>query len=114
LRLDDPGASQKVRQVAERAVRRLNVLEYVILAVAAVLALLAGAVAAFLLEAALGFPFRPTWAVASLALFCIPAAVAYLKEKRLDRRGSARLPAGEPDPDQRGDETGRARPTKRS
>ena len=113
MRGDDPRASQQVRRVAERAVRRLNVLEYVILAAAAVLALLAGAVAGFLVEAAFGLPFRPSWAVASLALFCIPAAAAYLRERRLERQGRRRPPR-ETDTEREESEAGGAWPTKGS
>jgi len=85
MKRDKSGEAREVRRVATRAIWRLNLLEYVILALAAGLALLAGAVAAFLLGAALDLPFRPTWAVASLVLFAIPAAAAYLRERRSAR-----------------------------
>ncbi len=79
---DDAIASLQIRRVATRAIWRLNILEWVILAVAAGLALLAGALAAFLANAALGLPFRPSWVVASLLIFGVPAAVTYLRERR--------------------------------
>jgi len=85
MKPDKSKEAGEVRRVATRAIWRLNILEYVILGVAAGLALLAGAVAAFLLGSALGLPFRPTWAVASLVLFAIPAAAAYLRERRTAR-----------------------------
>lgn len=92
----DEAASRQVRQVAERAIRRLNVLEYVILAAAAGLALLAGGLAALVLDAALGLPFRTTWLVASLVLFVIPAWIAYSRERKLAReRAEGRDGVGE-------------------
>ena len=79
--------SAEVQKVAARAVRRLNILEWVILAVAAGLAMLAGALAALMLRTAFQLPFRPTWIVASLALFVIPAASSYVRARRLDAGG---------------------------
>lgn len=77
---------QRAREVTERAIRRLNVLEWVVLVLAAVLALAAGAVTAFLLGEAAGLPYRPTWAVSSVVLFAIPAAVVWLRDRREERR----------------------------
>lgn len=85
--------STELRRVTTRAVRRLNVLEYVILAVAAVLAMLAGLLAAIVLGAALELPFRPTWMVASLVLFIVPAAAAYLRARHLDHEAAVRRSA---------------------
>jgi len=87
---DDARASREVREVTGRAIKRLEVLGWVILFVAAALALLAGALAAYLLEAAFGLPFRPTWAVCALALFVIPALASHAREKRLERGLSPR------------------------
>ena len=70
--------------MAARAVRRLNVLEWLIVGVAAGFAMLAGALTALMLRTAFGLPFRPTWIVASLALFVIPATVSYLRARRFD------------------------------
>ena len=107
MRASDERASTTLREVAGRAVRRLNVLEYVILGTAALLALLAGALAAFLLEAGLDLPFRPTWVVASLALFVVPAAVALARERKLQRgkaeRRAEAAPGETPDGDRKTD-----------
>ncbi len=72
------------REVMERAIRRLNILEYVILGAAAVLALVGGAVAAWLLNATLELPFRLSWAVVSLLLFVVPGGIVYARERRAD------------------------------
>ena len=77
--------SSEVRQVAARAVRRLDILEQVILAVAAGLAVLAGALTAMLLRVAFELPFRPTWIVASLVLFIGPAVGSYVRARRQER-----------------------------
>ena len=64
------------------AVRRLNVMEFVLLGMAGVLALLGGALAAFALQGALGFPFRTAWAVSSLLFFVVPGVVVLMRERR--------------------------------
>lgn len=73
------------REVAGRALRRLNVLEYLILLAALLLSLAGGALAAWVLEVALGAPFRISWAAASLLLFIVPGAFVYLRELRRER-----------------------------
>lgn len=73
------------REVAGRAVRRLDVLEYFILLAALILALLGGALVAWILAASTGFPFRISWAVASLLLFIVPGGTVYLRELRREK-----------------------------
>ena len=77
----DPADVQAVRAALNRAARRLNALELIILCAAAIAALAGGWLAALLAGKAFGFPFRLTWVGASLALFGIPALVAFLIEK---------------------------------
>ncbi len=89
----DPREVELVRQVASRAVRRLNVLEFMLLFLAAALALAAGALAAWLLSSTFGFSFRWGWAGASLLLFVVPAGVAYLREIR-QSAGKGGAPTG--------------------
>ena len=60
------GAHPETRRMMETAIRRLNTLEYVILGVAMLLALLAGALAAWMVQDLAGAPFRLSWALASL------------------------------------------------
>jgi hypothetical protein len=73
------------REVAGRALWRLNVLEYLILLSALLLSLAGGALVAWVLGVALGAPFRMSWAAASLLLFIVPGAFVYLRELRRER-----------------------------
>jgi len=77
--------SELAREVAERAIRRLNLLEHLFLMVAAGAALLAGLLVAWLLSQSVEAPFRTTWAVSSLILFLLPAGVSWLRVRRDDR-----------------------------
>ena len=70
------------RKVTARAIRRLSLLEGLMMGAAAVLALVGGAGVAFQLQRLLAWPFRPTWAASSLLFFIIPAFVAWLKARR--------------------------------
>ena len=79
-------AHPETRRMMETAIRRLNVLEYVILGVAVVLALLAGALAAWLVENVAGAPFRLTWALSSLLFFVVPGWIAFRRERRAEGR----------------------------
>lgn len=79
------GPHKEAREALGRAIRRLNVLEYVILAVIAGLSLLGGALIAVLAVQLLGVPFRLTWAFASILVFILPAAVVWRRERRAER-----------------------------
>jgi len=92
----DRERAREAREIAERAIRRLNILEYLILGAAALLALLGGALVAWVLMSAAGFPFRITWAVSSLLLFIIPGGSVYLRELRRSR--SAKGPGSNSEP----------------
>jgi hypothetical protein len=87
---DDAELSKEVRVVASRAIRRLSLLEFVILLIAAGLAMAAGAASALLLGASLGLPFRQTWFVASFIFFFVPALGSYLKERKAVDRSESR------------------------
>jgi len=82
----DRAKAEEARRIADRAIKRLNVLEYLILLAAVLLALLGGAVVAWALAATVGLSFRASWAVASLLLFIIPGGSVYLRELRRGRR----------------------------
>lgn len=72
---EDPLEGEMVREVTARAIRRLDLLEYGILGVAALLAVVAGALVALLASELTPLPFRTAWTVASIACFVIPAAL---------------------------------------
>lgn len=78
------GAHSGTRRMMETAIRRLNVLEYVILGVAMALALLAGWLAAWMVEGVAGAPFRLTWALSSLLFFIVPGWIVIRRERRAD------------------------------
>ncbi len=78
---------KETREEMERAIRRLNALEYVILVAAVLVALAGGGIVAFLLSAGTDLPLRPTWAILSLLLIIVPAAVVFGRERaRAGRR----------------------------
>lgn len=89
----------QTRRMMASAIRRLNVLEYVMLGVAGALALLGGALVAWGLQAAAGFPFRTSWFVFSLLFFVVPGAVVLGKQRRLRARTTE-----PPEPPARSDE----------
>lgn len=72
------------RKDMRRAIWRLSVLEYVMLGLAALAALLGGAMAAWLLQSATGIPFRWTWTIASILLFALPGLAVWGREARRD------------------------------
>jgi uncharacterized membrane protein len=86
-------AHPETRRMMETAIRRLNALEYVILGVAMALALVAGALAAWMFENLFGVPFRPTWAVSSILFFIVPGWIV-LRRERLADTGAAAGSAG--------------------
>ena len=86
----------ETRRMMEAAIRRLNALEYVILGIAMVLALLAGALAAWMVENLFGAPFRPTWAVSSLLFFIVPGWIVLRRERRAGTGAAG--PAGNAEP----------------
>ena len=69
----------------ERAIRRLSVFEYVILAASFALALGGGGLAAYLLSTGTRLPFRFTWAVVSMGLLIIPGFFVFGRDY-LERR----------------------------
>jgi predicted lysophospholipase L1 biosynthesis ABC-type transport system permease subunit len=73
------------REEMDRAIRRLNVLEYLILGVVILLALAGGAAVAFLLSAGTDLPFRATWAVLSFLLLVIPGVLVFGRDRRRER-----------------------------
>ncbi len=68
-------AAKATSDFARKAIRRLDVLEWVILAVTMGLAIGGGALVALIIERGSGLAFRATWIVTSLILFIVPGAV---------------------------------------
>lgn len=84
----DPGdhvteqEARLLQQVARRAAGRLDVLEWVALALAAALAAAGGGVVAWLLAPGLGVPVRTLWVVSSLLMFGVPGWAALRRRRR--------------------------------
>lgn len=91
MRRSDEETARVTQEITARAIRRLDILEWLIFAGAAGLAVLGGWLLALLLSGPLGFAFRPTWLVASLVLFVIPGAIAVTTLRRDERRRAQRL-----------------------
>jgi len=91
----DREAAQAAHEVAQRAIRRLDILEWVMVAGVAVIALLGGAGIAWLLAGMAGLSFRTLWMAASLVLFVVPGTIAMIK-MRNDERAEAQRGSGEP------------------
>jgi uncharacterized membrane protein len=75
-------AHTETRRMMETAVRRLNVLEYLILTMVMALALAAGALTAWILRSEMGASFRISWIVASLLFFAVPGFLVLRRERR--------------------------------
>jgi predicted lysophospholipase L1 biosynthesis ABC-type transport system permease subunit len=90
-RQTDEDVSRAARTVTHRAVRRLGLLETMLILAAGVFALAAGAVTAFLLADVAGVPFRTTWIVASVLYFAVPALGVAVRGRREDAALRVRL-----------------------
>jgi len=87
--LPEDGVPEEVRETVVRAIRRIAVLEWVLLGVIVVLSLLGGAVIALLVVSLVELPYRLTWAVASIAIFVVPAVTVWRKELRVKKRSQS-------------------------
>lgn len=81
--------AQLAQIVARRAIRRLDMLEWVIFAVGAGLAAGGGALIAWMLSTLVGWDFRSTWIGASLLLFVVPGAISIAQIRRDERAASS-------------------------
>ena len=79
------------QEVANRAIRRLDLLEWVMLAGMAGVAIAGGFFVAALLAAPAGLSFRPMWVMVSLLLFGVPGAIAMRRMRRDERELSAKI-----------------------
>lgn len=78
------GGNKGVRRDLARAVRRLNIIEYFILAAAAAMSLGGGALVALLLNELTGAAVRISWFISSLLLFSVPGFFVLRRESRSD------------------------------
>lgn len=88
----DEEAARRAREVAARAIRRLDILEWVILGVAALLAVGGGWLVAAVLAPAVGLPFGVVWTVAALLLIGVPIGVTFrrVRSEELERERRTR------------------------
>ena len=70
------------QEVAARAIHRLNLLEWVILAGAGLIAMLGGPLVAWLIAAQLKVSFRLTWIGLSMLLLAVPGLIVILRSRR--------------------------------
>jgi uncharacterized membrane protein len=92
-------AARAGSEAARRAIRRLDVLEWVILAAAAVLETVGGLVVAVLFVGRSEERFRSTWIVASLLLLIVPGVIALARQRMDERRAEAGAPEERRDED---------------
>jgi uncharacterized membrane protein len=81
----DEEEARIARVVAKRAIRRLDIFEWVLIGGALLLAVLGGWVVAVVRTATLDLPFRPAWVGGSLLLFGVPGAMTIRRMRREDR-----------------------------
>jgi uncharacterized membrane protein len=86
----DADQARLASEVTRRAIRRLDVLEYVMFALGALLALGGGAVIAWVLSGLGLWDFRSAWIGASLVLFVVPGAITVMKIRREERAEALR------------------------
>ena len=73
-------------EVARRAIRRLDFLEWVILAVAVGFAVGGGALVAWILAGSSAGMFRTVWMITSVLLLAVPGVIVFARLKRDERR----------------------------
>lgn len=89
----DPETVERARAVTRRAVRRLDILEWVIFVMGAGLSVGGGLVLAWIVIGFTGWDFRWTWIGASLMLFVGAGGAAVLKIRKDAREDARRLAA---------------------
>lgn len=82
--MNQDGKQREKRRMMDTAIRRLNVLEFVILGVVMIMALVAGGLMAWVLESTTGVSFRLVWGVASLLFFIVPGVIVHRRERLRD------------------------------
>lgn len=83
-------AARVAQVVTRRAIKRLDILEWVILLAGVGLAMLGGAVVAWIFAGMAGWDFRTMWIGASIVLFVVPGGIAVIKIRQEERRDALR------------------------
>lgn len=81
----DEELARLTRQIAAKAARRLDYLEWLILAGAALAAVVGGFLVALLLAEVTDLNVRTLWVVASLFLFGVPGSIALARARKEER-----------------------------
>lgn len=84
-------AAKATSEVARRAIRRLDFLEWLILFMAAGLAVGGGALVAWILVGSGTTAFRTVWMVSALLLFVVPGAIVWYRYRRDERDRAERM-----------------------
>ncbi len=87
----DTEAADQAHVVTRRAIRRLDLLEWVVVLGGMVLSLVGGAIVGWLLSLTFAWPFRSAWIGASLFLFVVSGGVALLQIRSEARADAARI-----------------------
>ena len=90
-------ASKATREVTRRAIRRLDVLEWIILAVTAALAVGGGGLVAMIVVGRSADGFRGMWIATSLLLLIVPGVVVLVKNRQEERKREAQASGNDQD-----------------
>lgn len=82
------GRYKGTRKELDRAIRRLDTFEYLVMGAAVVIALVGGAAVAFILSAGTELGFFPTWVVLSIVLLAVPGILVLGRDRWQKRRRS--------------------------
>ncbi len=80
-----------LRKVVNRAAWRLNVIEIVVLILAAILSLIAGAITALMFADLIDISYRTFWMIASVLFFGIPGAFVVFGKTKDQRSETQKL-----------------------
>jgi len=81
-------AARATREVTRRAIRRLDIFEWVVLAVAMGLAVAGGWLVAWVLVGSSGGQHRVVWMIVSVILAVVPGAIVFGKRRQEEQRGA--------------------------
>lgn len=90
--------ARAAREVTARAIRRLDLLQALLLVGTGVLAVGGGALIAWLLAARAGLPFRATWIATSVVIFVVSGGISLVRMARAHRAAARRSEPDEPRP----------------